>query len=252
MPAFTNALGAFDQRQFDEWLGSNGLTAQEVRTETRDDLALKQTVSALAAGLQAPKSYGALVASYNLESRAITFFVLDPKSVPTPAQPTDAQLQALINQYATKLMRPEMRTLTIVRFSAHDVAPSMAVDPAKVQAAYDQAKVAKAQPEKRTLVEFATHDPGKAAQIATRLKAGDQPDAIAKATGVPAIPYDEKAKTDVVDPAVADAAFSANPGEVLGPISSTLAGYAVVKVIKVTPASIPTLERSCARSLSSR
>jgi peptidyl-prolyl cis-trans isomerase D len=53
----------------------------------------------------------------------------------------------------------------------------------------------------------------------------------------------DKAKTDVVDPAIADPAFSGAPGQVLGPIKSGLAGYAVVEVVKITPAVTPTLEQ---------
>ena len=242
-PAFVNALGQFDQTLFNQWLGENGLNAEEVREESRDDLALKHTVAALAAGLQTPKSYGATIASYNFESRAISFFVINQHSVPPPAQPTDAQLQALITQHADELMRPEMRVLTVVHFSARQLAPSMTADPAAIQALYDKAKDKLAQPEKRSLVEFATHDAGKAQQLLARLKAGDAPDAIAKALGVPAITYDDKSKDDVVDPQVASAAFAAKTGDVIGPIASTLAGYAVVKVGKITPAATPTLEQ---------
>ena len=238
-PSFANALGTFDQAKLDEWLAANGVTAAELKGDIRDDIALRQTVSGLAAGLQTPKIYGALLASYNLEGRAISYFVLDPHSVPPPPQPTDAQLQNLIN---TRLRpRPEMRTLSVVRFSASALAPSMPVDEAKVQALYDAAKSTLSQPEKRSLIEFATQDAGKAQTIATRLKAGDSPDAIAKAVGVVPTALTDKVKTDVVDPQVADPAFSASAGQVVGPIRSGLAGYAVVKVIKITPAVTPTL-----------
>jgi peptidyl-prolyl cis-trans isomerase D len=238
-PVFANELGVFDQARLDEWLATNGLTAPELKSDIRDDIALKQTVSGLAAGLQTPKIYGALLASYNLEGRAISFFVLDPHSVPPPPQPTDAQLIALIN--ANVHPRPEMRTLSVVRFSARAIAPSMPVDESKVQALYDAAKSSLSQPEKRSLIEFATQDAGKAQTIATRLKAGDTPEAIGKALGVTPSVLADKAKADVVDPSVADPTFSASEGQVLGPIKSGLAGYAVVKVVKITPAVTPTL-----------
>jgi peptidyl-prolyl cis-trans isomerase D len=240
-PRFANALGQFDQTLLDEWLGQQGLTAVDLKSDIRDDIALRQTAAGLAAGLQTPKIYGALLASYNLEGRSISYFVLDPHSAPPPPLPTDPQLQALIDQHAAQLTRPEMRTLSVVRFSAAALAPSMPVDETKVQALYDAAKATQSQPEKRSLIEFATADAGKAQTIAARLKGGDSPDALGKAVGVTPTTQDDKEKGDVVDPAVAGPAFAASQGEVLGPIKSGLAGYAVVKVVKITPAITPTL-----------
>ncbi|HXQ10318.1 MAG TPA: peptidyl-prolyl cis-trans isomerase [Caulobacteraceae bacterium] len=240
-PRFANALGQFDQTLLDEWLGEQGISALELKSDIRDDIALRQTAAGLAAGLQTPKIYGALLASYNLEGRAISYFVLDPHSAPVPAPPTDAQLQALIDQHTAQLTRPEMRTLSVVRFSAAALAPSMPVDETKVQSLYDAAKSTQSQPEKRSLIEFTTADAVKAQTIAARLKAGDSPDSIGKALGVTPATLDDRAKGDVVDPAVADPAFAASQGQVLGPIKSGLAGYAVVKLVKITPALTPTL-----------
>jgi peptidyl-prolyl cis-trans isomerase D len=112
-----------------------------------------------------------------------------------------------------------------------------------VQALYHSRVGELTQPEKRSLVEFATRDAAKAAAILVRLKTGQDPNAVGKALGVQPIVYDDKAKSGVVDPAVADAAFSAQSGQVVGPIASGLAGYAVIKLTKVTPASTPTIEQ---------
>jgi peptidyl-prolyl cis-trans isomerase D len=242
-PMFLNQLGVFDQTVFDNWLRQEGLSAQQLKGEARDEIAQLQLVKGMAAGLQAPKIYGAVVASYGLEGRDISYFVLDPHSVPPPAAPTDAQLQALINQHASELTRPEMRTLSVVRFSAKTLAPSMPVDEMKVQSLYQARKDSLAQPEKRSLVEFPTRDSAKAATIAAKLKAGQDPDAIAKALGVQPVAYNDQPRASVVDPAVADAAFQATVGQVVGPITSGLAGYAVIKLTKVTPASTPTLDQ---------
>ena len=194
-PAFANDLGEFDQQTFESVLAqATGLTAQQVKDSTRDDIAQKHLVMGLAAGLDTPKIYGAVIASYLLESRSLSYFVLDPHSIPMLAQPTDAQLQALLNEHATELTRPEMRTLSVVRFSAKSIAPSMLVDEMKVQALYRSRVGDLSQPEKRSLIEFTTQDAAKAAAILAKLKAGQDPAAIAKALGVQPITYDDKAE----------------------------------------------------------
>jgi len=241
-PGFFNALGQFDKDTYQNKLATAGLTPAQYEGLMADDIAQNHLAAGLAAGLKTPQIYGAVIASYELESRNVSYFILNPASVPPPAAPTDAQLQILLNQNAAALTRPEVRTLSLVRFSAKALAPSMPVDAAAVQKLYLSRKDSSSQPEKRSLVEFSTRDAAKAAAIATALKAGQSPEAVAKSSGVASIALDDKPKGGIIDPAVADAAFSARNGQVAGPISSGLAGFAVIKLTKITPASVPTLE----------
>ncbi|HEX4199855.1 MAG TPA: peptidyl-prolyl cis-trans isomerase [Caulobacteraceae bacterium] len=239
-PGFFNALGQFDKDTYQQKLASAGLTAAQYESLVADDIAQNQMAAGLAAGLKTPDIYGAVIAGYELESRNVSYLVLNPKSVPQPAPPTDAQLQALISQRGLNL--PEMRTISLVRFSAKAIAPSMPVDEAAVQKLYAFRKDSLSQPEKRSLVEFSTRDAAKAAAIAAALKAGQVPDAVAKSSGVTPISFDDKPQGGIVDPDVAKAAFAAQNGQVVGPIASGLAGYAVIKLTKITPPSVPTLD----------
>ena len=241
-PGFFNALGQFDKETYEQKLNSVGLTPKQYESLMADDVAQNHLAAALAAGLKTPDIYGAVIASYELESRNVSYLLLNPKSVPQPAAPTDAQLQALITQNAAALTRPEVRTVSLVRFSAKAIAPSMPVDEAAVQKLYAFRKDSLSQPEKRSLIEFSTRDAAKAASIVAALKAGQDPDAVGKSSGVTPITMADKPQGGIVDPAVASAAFSAQAGQVLGPITSGLAGYAVIKLVKITPAAVPTLE----------
>jgi peptidyl-prolyl cis-trans isomerase D len=241
-PGFFNALGQFDKVTYRDKLASVGLTTKQYEGLMADDVAQNHLAAGLAAGLKTPDIYGAVIASYELESRNVSYLILNPKSVPPPPPPTDAQLQALLNQNAAALTRPEVRTISLVRFSAKAIAPSMPVDEAAVQKLYAFRKDSLSQPEKRSLVEFSTRDAAKAASIVSALKAGQDPDAVGKTSGVAPITLADKPQGGIVDPAVAQAAFAAQNGQVVGPISSGLAGYAVIKLIKITPAVVPTLD----------
>ena len=109
----------------------------------------------------------------------------------------------------------------------------MPVDQAAVQKLYDaHARTACRQPEKRTLVE-----------IRHPRRAPRPRPIVARAEGRPGPgrgrqdlrrqadhPTPTSRKTAIADPAVADAAFATQAGQVIGPIQSDLAGYAVVKV----------------------
>ncbi|MGE5566710.1 MAG: peptidyl-prolyl cis-trans isomerase, partial [Parcubacteria group bacterium] len=200
----------------------------------RDDMAQQQMTAAMASGLRMPRAYGALGAAYVMESRDATFFLVDPRMVPPPAQPTDAQLEAFMKANAAQLTRPEFRQLTIVRFSGKAVEPTVKVDPAEVKKRYDFAKESLSKPETRTVVQIPAKDAATAARVAQALKSGVDIAPAAKMAGVEPILYADKPRTAIADPKVADIAFSLPAGAVSDPIQGQLA-YAVVKVLKVTP-----------------
>jgi len=239
---FDPITGKFDQNAYQQKVSQLDMTTTQFESQIRDEIARDQLATGLAAGLKAPRTLGAIVADFELEARTLTYFTLDQHNVDQPALPTDDQLMAFMKQNSTALMRPEMRTLTVVRFSPKLMAPNMPVDPAALQKAYDFKKDSLSTPEKRTLVEVPVRDAATAATVAKRIGAGEAPEAVAKSLNVQPIAYADAIKSAVADPKVADAAFALKEGQTSGPIQSDLSGYAVIKVSAVTPGKIPTLD----------
>ena len=241
-PAFFDPVsGRFDKEAYERKLAENQLTPAQFEAGMRDDIAAQHLQTGLAAGLKAPHVFGALIAGYELEQRSLSYFVVDPSKVPQPTPPTDAQLQAFMTQNADKLMRPEFRTLTVLRFSAKGLAASLPADPATVQKLYDFRKDTLSQPEKRSLVQVPAKDAAEAQAIAAKIKAGMPPEAAAKSIGVQPVVYADTPKSAIADTKVADTAFTMAVGQVSGPIQGAL-GYAVVKLNAITPANIATLD----------
>jgi peptidyl-prolyl cis-trans isomerase D len=88
--AFDRVTGKFSERQFTEFLASQGLTPRQVQTQLGDELAERHFTYAVASGFKAPNVYGALSAIAGLQNRDVTYFVLEPKAVVQPLPPTDA------------------------------------------------------------------------------------------------------------------------------------------------------------------
>lgn len=239
-PAF-GIRGQFDRQTYLTVLRQNDLTPQTFEADARDEIAQSQLDAGLAAGLAAPKTYGALIAAYELETRDLSYFVLAPQSVPMPALPTDAQLQDFINQHAAQLKRPEMRQLTVVRFSAKALAPTMPVDPAALQKLYAFRKDTASTPEKRSLTEIPVKDAATAAKVAAGLRAGQDPTAVAKAIGTQPIVYADVVQGAIADAKIAAAAFAMKSGEVSAPIQGAL-GLGVIKLGDIQPAHTATLD----------
>ncbi|QUD88541.1 peptidyl-prolyl cis-trans isomerase [Phenylobacterium montanum] len=241
-PDFFNKItGRFDKDAYQRTLAENDLTPDKFETIERDQIAENHLAAGIGAGLRAPKTYGAMVAGYEFESRNLTFFMLSPGNVAKPEPPTDAQLQAFLNAHAAALKLPERRVLSVVRFSAQAMAGSMPADPAAVEKLYNFRKDTASTPEKRSLVQIPVKDAAAAAAVVAKLNQGQDPAAVAKSINVSPISYQETAQSGVADPKVADAAFAMKAGEVKGPIQGAL-GLAVVKVTDIKPAHQATLE----------
>ncbi|HWA61677.1 MAG TPA: peptidyl-prolyl cis-trans isomerase [Caulobacteraceae bacterium] len=241
--AFNRITGQFDEKQFMSVLAQQGLTPRQAQAQLRDELARRHYLFALQAGFTTPRLYAAMSAVQVMENRDVSYFVLDQHAVPAPAQPTDAQLIAFMNQHKDQLTIPETRTFTLVQFSAKALEPTMAVDPAAVQKEFDFKKESLSTPETRSFVQIPVKTAAQGADAAARLQRGEDPTAVARAMGAEPVTYDDKPRSALPDTKVAAAAFALTPGQVSAPVQGDL-GLAVLKLLKVTPGKAATLEQA--------
>ena len=236
IPAFFNPVtGAFDEQSYEQLLANRNLTPLQFQQDLRDQLSMVHFSSALAAGLKAPASYAVVFAALDQQSRTADYFLLDPKTQPTSAKPTDAQLNQFIKLNADRLRQPETRMITLVRISAQAIAGGLHPSEADVQKTFDIEKARLSIPERRSFVQIPAKDAAQAAAIAARLAKGEDASAIAGSYGVKPISYADVPAATVSDQGVAKAVFALQPGQVSGPIQGQF-GLAVAKLVGVTPA----------------
>jgi peptidyl-prolyl cis-trans isomerase D len=238
---FDSVTGKFRPDLLAKLLEAAGLTQEQFDLDRRDNLANEEFGSAVSDGFRTPRIYSAVQVALSTEARDVTFFVIPETSVTPPPPPTDAQLTALIVQNRDRLMLPERRMLTIVRFSAKALAPTMTVDPAAVQQQFEARKDTYGKPELRSLVEIPLNDPSTAAQVAQRLAAGQDPNAVAKSVGVAAVAYTDQPQSAIADSKAGAAAFAMAAGQVSGPVQGDFKTV-ILKVTKITPGQAPSLE----------
>lgn len=239
--AFDRVTGKFSERQFEQFLAAQGLTPKQVEDDLTDELAQRHFITAIAGGFKAPRAYAALGAIAAMQMRDVSYFVLDQRAVVPPAPPTDAQLTAFMNAHSAQLMRPEMRVITLARFSASALAPGVTVSPADIQKEFDFRKESLSTPETRVVIQIPVRSAADGAQAAQRLSKGEDPAAIAKSFGAEPVIYQDKPKSAIPDSKIAAAAFGMKEGQVSGPVQGEL-GLAALKVSKITPAHTATLE----------
>lgn len=246
-PRFRNPVtGAFDKQAYQSFLREQRISPQEVEGSLRDQIAQRQFLTGLVAGLQAPVSFTAVQGAFDGEARDFSYVALNASSVPAPPKPTDAELQAFLKENAAQLTRPETRVVSLVRFSAQLLAPTLPVDEAELKKRFDFEKDSLSVPEKRSVVQIPLKSPAQAADVVARLKRGEAPAAVAKSVGAQPVISTDAPKTAIADPTVAAAAFSMAKGEVRGPVQGGL-GASVVQVTSVTPGHEATLAEARAK-----
>lgn len=241
-PAFYDRItGKFDPKVYAATLAENGLTPIEYQRLVTDDIAQEHVLGALGLGFVASRTHAAYQAVYAMQARDAAYLVVDPAKVERPAAPTEAQLQAYLQEVSAQVMRPELRQLTIVRFSSKAIAPTVQVTPEAVQQVFNFRKDQLTVIETRTVIHVPAKSPAMAATIAARLAKGEDPAAVAKSQGVDIVTYSAKPKSAIPDRKVADVAFSLSAGQTSGPIAGDL-GQGVVKVVSISPGKTVTLD----------
>ena len=238
---FDPITGKFDATMYQALLAQNELTPARYEASLRDDIAQTQMLAAVAGGLRAPRVYSALQAAYGLEARDLAAFAINPASIEKPAPPTDAQLQAFMKEHAEQLTRPETRVLSVARFSAKALEPSATINEADVVKTFNFRKDTLGAAETRSYVQVIAPDAKAAVVIAQRLAKGDQPAVVASAYGKQPLMIDSRPKSALPDAKVAAAVFALAEGQVSPPIAGDL-GVSVVKLTKINPPTVPTLE----------
>ncbi len=240
---FNPVTGAFDKTAYENLLAQNNTSPAEYEKGVKDDIATRQFLAGMTIGMKAPLTYAAVIAALQDQSRDVDYLILDQRQVGAIPTPTDADLQKFIKDNAQVFTRPETRMISLVRFSAAALAPSQTISDADIQKQFDYEKARLSTPEKRTFVEIPAKDAAQAAQISARLTKDEDATAVAKAFAAKPINYPDATKATVADAGVANAVFAMHEGETSGPIKGDF-GYAVVKLVSITPARPATLEEA--------
>lgn len=233
--------GQFSPQAYDSALRSQGYSAQGFETQVRQDMARQTLFIASTSGIRAPGLYARQTLYAGTERRQVSIIAVPARLVAQPGEPTDAQLQQLYDENRARLMRPETRSLVLASAIIADFTANVRVDEAEVRAVFERAKTQRATPATRTLQVLQVRDAAQAAAVEARIKAGEEPAAVATALGLPApLSYDAATEAQVPDTAVARAAFAARPGAVQT-VTSPL-GMRVIRVSAATEQVLPSFE----------
>ncbi len=241
-PAFFNSVtGRFDRQAYQQALARAGLDEKTFQQDLSDQVATAQYSDAALSGIKAPRIAAAVEAAFVTQTRDASLFMLSPDTVTKPGAPTDADLAAFYKDHTRELTIPELRQAELVKFDPAEIAATIPADEDALKKLYTTQQSTLGTAEQRSFVEVSAPDAASANAISAALKAGQSPDAAAKAHNGKVITYAAKAQGDIPDTKIAAAAFGMKSGDVSGPVTGDL-GLGVIKVTEVKPASVPSYE----------
>ncbi len=239
-PSFKGANGNFDRTLFYQTLQRAGLNEALFVREQRSVIARLQLADSTVAELPVPQAMREAVHRYSTERRSAAVLALTPAAAGEIPAPTDDELKTYYESNKASFRAPEYRSLNLLVLEPETLAKPDAVTEADAKTAYEANKGRFGQPERRTIQQITFPDEAAAAEARAKIESGEQPfEAIAVARGADPkeLTLGTLAKSELFDPAVADAAFGLEQGKVSQPVKGRF-GTVLLRVTAVEPGTV--------------
>jgi len=242
-PTFKGADGQFNRALFDQALRNAGLSEMGFVQEQRAAMARLHLAEAIAGDVTVPVAAREALHRYTSERRGASYMVLTPAMAGDIPAPTNEDLQSFYNDRKSTYRAREYRALSVMALDAAALAKPDTVSEADARQRYEQQKAKYGTPERRTIQQITFPSQAEAEAAAAKIKEGTTFEAIAAERNVS--PQDLElgtfTKTEMLDPAVADAAFSLEQGAVSSPIGGRF-GPVLVRVTQIQPEAVRAFE----------
>ena len=235
-PSFRGVNGQFDHDRFVLLIRNAGYSEARYIDEQRRVLLRRQIAQSLGGNLRVPAAMLSALNQYQNEKRNIDYVALGPAQAGDIAQPTPETLAKYFDERKVMFRAPEYRKLTVLAVTPTELAKPDTVSDADAKAYYESHKEAYGVPEKRELQQMVFPNADEAAAARDRISKGESFADVAKSRGLKISDTNlgMVVKADIIDPAVAEAAFSLKPGEVSQPLKGQF-GTVLLLVGKVEP-----------------
>lgn len=235
-PTFKGVNGQFDHNRFEQIIRNAGYTETRFVDEQRRVLLRRQIAQTVSGDLRVPPIAMRAINQFQNERRDIDYVALGAAQAGDVPAPTPEQLTSYFDERKVLFRAPEYRKLTLLTLSPADLAKPDEVSDADAKTYYEQHKDAYGKPEKREVRQIVFPNEADAAAARDKIAKGATFDDIAKERELKPSDTDVGmvAKADMIDPAVADAAFALKPGEVSQPVKGRF-GNVLLLVGKVEP-----------------
>lgn len=235
IPALQGPTGKFDQQIYDRILQQRGLTDAGVRADIARDTIAEHLILPTQGARQVPRFVAEPYAALLLEKREGRIGFVPTSALMGGPAPSAADLRSWYRRNVARYSLPERRVIRFARVTPDQVRTQATPTDAEIAQAYQANRAVYAPSEQRTIGVVTVLDRKTADALAAKVKGGETIAAAARAAGLEprTVSGDRAALARATSPAIANAAFAALTGTVLGP-DRTAVGYSIARLDKIT------------------
>jgi peptidyl-prolyl cis-trans isomerase D len=236
IPAFRGIDGEFDREGYRFALQQAGLSEAEFETQFREEIARTLLQGSVLGGVEMPDTHVSTLIDFVGEQRSFTWTRLDESALTEPvADPTEEALRSHYDDNIDAYTLPETKQITYAVLSPDDLIDEVEIDRAALEQAYEERREEFNQPERRLVERLVYLDENAAAAAREQIDAGSSFEDLVDARGLSLEDIDLGDVTESDLGAASEGVFSADVGEIVGPLPSDL-GPALFRVNGVLPA----------------
>jgi peptidyl-prolyl cis-trans isomerase D len=247
-PSFRGITGQFDRNRFNAILRELGYTEARYVAERRRQILQQEIIRSLTGELKAPEIAIDVQNRFVNELRALDYIVLGPDQAGEIADPTPEQVAKFYDERKALFRAPEFRKVDVVTLSADALTKSIAISDEEARKAYDANRATYVTPERREVHQIVFSNEADAREALEKIR---QPGmtfaqfASSSERKGSEINLGLVPRTQILDPAVAEAAFALQPDATSEPVKGRF-GTILVHVGKVEPETVRPFEEVAA------
>ena len=242
-PTFQGLNGQFDRNRFQDVIRNAGFTEARFVQDQRQLTIRRQLALSLTGDFKPPAAAQNLINTFQNEKRSADVIVLGAAQAGEIAAPTPEQLQSYFEERKALFRAPETRKVVLLSLTPAEQARWSTISDDDAKAVYEQRKSEFGAPEKRHLRQIVFPNAQDATAAAEKLAKGTSFDDLVKERELKETDVDlgSVSKAEVIDPAVAEAAFALKEGETSAPVTGRF-GTVIVQVKDIQPGRQQTYE----------
>ncbi|MBR1120724.1 SurA N-terminal domain-containing protein [Bradyrhizobium lablabi] len=242
-PNFKGINGQFDPARFQAVLRQFGYSEPRYFAEQRKVSLRRQIAGTITAGVEPPQVLIDALTRFQNEQRSIDYIKLDAAQAGTIDPPSPETLAAYFEERKVQFRAPEYRKISFAVITPDELGKWSEISDEEARKVFDQRKDRLGTPEKREVSQIIFPNMGEAEAARAKITSGTSFEDLAKERDLKPSDYELGlvAKSAILEPAAADAAFSLASGAVSQPVQGRF-GALLVKVGKIEPGTTATYE----------
>ncbi|RPF70351.1 peptidylprolyl isomerase [Aurantiacibacter spongiae] len=228
LPAFQGPGGSFSEDAFRGALRQQGLSESTVREDLRMGLYARQLLIPMSYGATMPDSIARRYAGFINETRVGRAVALPALLFAPDGEPSDDQLTAYYDNNRARYRRPERRTIRYASFGPDAVGDLPAITEQQIANRYRRDAELYAAREQRSFTQLVVPTQAAAQAVIDEVRGGVSLESSAQAKGLATASIEDQerqAYASQASQAVAQAAFEADEGALVGPVRGSLGWY---------------------------